>query len=62
MEALKENNIKKENILKERLKNIGPGALIAAGFIGPGTITTYLKSITYNVMRRNTSEHSLIIT
>ena len=44
MEALKENNIKKENILKERLKNIGPGALIAAGFIGPGTITTATKS------------------
>ncbi|NCC42931.1 MAG: divalent metal cation transporter [Clostridia bacterium] len=26
--------------LKERLKNIGPGALVAAGFIGPGTVTT----------------------
>ncbi len=24
----------------EKLKNIGPGALIAAGFIGPGTVTT----------------------
>ena len=29
---------------KERLKNIGPGALIAAGFIGPGTITTCTRS------------------
>lgn len=26
--------------LMEKLKNIGPGALIAAGFIGPGTVTT----------------------
>lgn len=26
--------------LTERLKNIGPGALVAAGFIGPGTVTT----------------------
>lgn len=24
----------------EKLKNIGPGALVAAGFIGPGTVTT----------------------
>ncbi len=24
----------------QRLKNIGPGALVAAGFIGPGTVTT----------------------
>ncbi len=24
----------------DRLKNIGPGALVAAGFIGPGTVTT----------------------
>ena len=44
MEVLKDSSIetivKKESKLKERLKNIGPGALIAAGFIGPGTITT----------------------
>ena len=26
--------------LKEKLKNIGPGALVAAAFIGPGTVTT----------------------
>lgn len=26
--------------LTKRLKNIGPGALVAAGFIGPGTVTT----------------------
>lgn len=26
--------------LVQRLKNIGPGALVAAGFIGPGTVTT----------------------
>lgn len=26
--------------LKEKFKNIGPGALVAAGFIGPGTVTT----------------------
>lgn len=26
--------------IMEKLKNIGPGALIAAGFIGPGTVTT----------------------
>lgn len=32
------------NKFKERLRNIGPGALIAAGFIGPGTITTCTKS------------------
>lgn len=25
---------------KEKLKNIGPGALVAAAFIGPGTVTT----------------------
>ena len=24
----------------ERLRNIGPGAMVAAAFIGPGTITT----------------------
>lgn len=28
----------------ERLKNIGPGALVAAAFIGPGTVTTCTKS------------------
>ena len=26
--------------LKEKFKNIGPGALVAAGFVGPGTVTT----------------------
>ncbi|ACU93925.1 Mn2+/Fe2_ transporter, NRAMP family [Cryptobacterium curtum DSM 15641] len=26
--------------LADRLKNIGPGALVAAGFVGPGTVTT----------------------
>ena len=25
---------------KTRLKNIGPGALVAAAFIGPGTVTS----------------------
>ncbi|MEG0855367.1 MAG: Nramp family divalent metal transporter [Terrisporobacter sp.] len=48
MEALKNNlinkNEKRESKFKERLRNIGPGALIAAGFIGPGTITTCTKS------------------
>ena len=29
---------------KERLKNIGPGALVAAAFIGPGTVTSCSKS------------------
>ena len=24
----------------EKLKNVGPGALVAAGFVGPGTVTT----------------------
>ena len=24
----------------EKLRNIGPGALVAAGFVGPGTVTT----------------------
>lgn len=24
----------------ERLKSIGPGAMVAAAFIGPGTVTT----------------------
>lgn len=28
----------------ERLKNVGPGALVAAAFIGPGTVTTCMKS------------------
>lgn len=28
------------NHLKERLKNVGPGALVAAAFIGPGTVNT----------------------
>lgn len=28
----------------ERMKNIGPGALVAAAFIGPGTVTTCSKS------------------
>ncbi|MGL5345855.1 MAG: Nramp family divalent metal transporter [Peptostreptococcaceae bacterium] len=45
IEKVASNKIKKENNkLKERLRNIGPGALIAAGFIGPGTITTCTKS------------------
>ena len=26
--------------IAEKLKNIGPGALVAAGFVGPGTVTT----------------------
>lgn len=43
MEALIDNDLK-ESKFKERLKNIGPGALIAAGFIGPGTITTCTRS------------------
>lgn len=40
-DELQNNN---ESKLKQRLKNIGPGALIAAGFIGPGTITTCTRS------------------
>ena len=28
----------------QRMKNIGPGALVAAAFIGPGTVTTCTKS------------------
>ena len=28
----------------ERMKNIGPGALVAAAFIGPGTVTTCTKA------------------
>ena len=24
----------------QKLKNVGPGALVAAGFVGPGTVTT----------------------
>lgn len=30
--------------MKKYLKNIGPGAIITAAFIGPGTITTCIKS------------------
>lgn len=30
--------------LTQRLKNIGPGALVAAAFIGPGTVTTCSRS------------------
>ena len=26
--------------LVQKIKNVGPGALVAAGFIGPGTVTT----------------------
>ena len=26
--------------IAQKFKNIGPGALVAAGFIGPGTVTT----------------------
>ena len=26
--------------LVQKFKNVGPGALVAAGFIGPGTVTT----------------------
>ena len=29
---------------KTRIKNIGPGALVAAAFIGPGTVTSCSKS------------------
>ena len=43
-ESIENEGVKKESKFKERLKNIGPGALIAAGFIGPGTITTCTKS------------------
>lgn len=32
------------NRLMERMKNIGPGALVAAAFIGPGTVTTCVKA------------------
>ena len=24
----------------QKIKSVGPGALVAAGFIGPGTVTT----------------------
>ncbi|MGL5693829.1 MAG: Nramp family divalent metal transporter [Peptostreptococcaceae bacterium] len=45
MQAYKEDLQKSnESKFKQRLKNIGPGALIAAGFIGPGTITTCTRS------------------
>lgn len=30
--------------MKRYLKNIGPGAIITAAFIGPGTVTTCIKS------------------
>ena len=30
--------------LKHRIRNIGPGALVAAAFIGPGTVTTCIKA------------------
>ena len=30
--------------LKQKFKNIGPGALVAAGFVGPGTVTTCMVS------------------
>lgn len=43
-ESIENEGVKKESKFKERLKNIGPGDLIAAGFIGPGTITTCTKS------------------
>ena len=45
MESVKEAvAIEKKSKFKQRLENIGPGALIAAGFIGPGTITTCTKT------------------
>ena len=28
------------NKLATRIKNVGPGALVAAAFIGPGTVTS----------------------
>lgn len=28
------------NTLVRKFKNVGPGALVAAAFIGPGTVTT----------------------
>ena len=39
--SLKEGFMEK---FKTRLKNIGPGALVAAAFIGPGTVTSCSKS------------------
>ena len=30
----------RSSTLAQKIKNIGPGALVAAGFIGPGTVTT----------------------
>ncbi|MYL48351.1 divalent metal cation transporter [Halobacillus litoralis] len=30
----------KESKLKKRLKNVGPGAIVAAAIVGPGTVTT----------------------
>lgn len=32
--------VRMSSSLGEKIKNIGPGALVAAGFIGPGTVTT----------------------
>jgi|GEM_PF-5226676 len=30
----------KASTFKRRLKNVGPGAIVAAAIIGPGTVTT----------------------
>ena len=38
------NKIKPEYTLKDKLKAIGPGAMITASFIGPGTITTATRA------------------
>ena len=36
--------IKGNYTLKEKIKAIGPGAMITASFIGPGTVTTATRA------------------
>lgn len=39
-----ENSEPQKRTLKDRMKAIGPGAIVTASFIGPGTVTTATRA------------------
>ena len=44
MTQVKDTVIAPRTSWKEKLKNIGPGAIVTASFIGPGTVTTATRA------------------
>lgn len=41
---MSENTSQKKYTLKDKIKSVGPGAMITASFIGPGTVTTATRA------------------